>query len=199
MSEETVAAKAEQPEANAEGTPISRPMEAGPVGETAEEARARTVKWETHQRVLEESKNYKAKLQEIERKRLEEQGKWQEIAEKERAELANLRRQVTLGKIRETVSKYASEAHCRNVDDLLKLGNVDLIRYDEDTGEVYGAKEFVEAARSEKAYLFENRSQSVVNSIAPSGEPAKPVTDLKQMNRSQLDALFAEKIKGLNN
>jgi len=138
----------------------------------------KAVRLETHTRVLEESRKYKQRmkdaekrLEEIERAKLEEQGKHKEVAETYKQQLEN-QRQINLKlAVRQAVSGPANRAGCIDLDDLLKLGDQAKIEYDPDTGEVYGADAFVEAMKTNRPYLFHQANKTVVNPAVPGGTP----------------------------
>ncbi|MCH7706712.1 MAG: hypothetical protein IIB33_06660 [Chloroflexi bacterium] len=63
----------------------------------------------------------------------------------------------------------ANAAGCVSVDDLMAPGNADLIQFDPKTGEVHGVDMFVNQAKTEKAYLFQQAPTPVINPVRPAG------------------------------
>lgn len=143
----------------------------------------------TNSRLLEESKkrksaahDLKSKLEEIERARLEEDGRWKDLAEKRLEELNEkttayeaLQKQMIFDKVKLAVSSEAQKAGCVHFDGLMKLGNASLLQYDEDSREVVGVKDFLEDARKSVPFLFASQRTAAINPAAPGmASDAKP-------------------------
>lgn len=146
-------------------------------------------------RLLRESKEWKAKYQQLrheredtEKRRLESQQEWKALAEKLTTENKSLEESYKREKIRAAVHDRALRAGCLNVEDLLVVGNTGLLQVDDQTHEVQGADLFVEEARRLKPYLFQQKSQgksSTINSVTPGGVPEKKIssTDVASMKQ----------------
>lgn len=136
---------------------------------------------QVNDRLLKEAKAYKARAQAAEReielqrkKALEEQGKYKEMYESQSAKYNDLKKGLAREKIKSSVAEVAAKAGCLNVDALLKLGNPEMLSFDEDTLAVEGAQEFVEAAKREHSYLFSSNKTASVNGVTPGGSIPQP-------------------------
>lgn len=138
----------------------------------------------TKKRILNESKSYKSKYQELRKevetktnKELEEQQKYKELYEKASQRSADLEKKFLRQQLNMSLQTQASKAGwTRDIDVLMKLGKSDLLQIDED-GVVHGADIFVDEVKKEYPMLFANGKQSVINPIVPGGAtPDKKVT-----------------------
>jgi hypothetical protein len=138
-------------------------------------------------RLLRESREWKSKYQtlkheqsEAEKKRLESQQEWKALAEKLTEEKRKLEDSYRREKIRSAVHDKALRAGCVNVEDLLKVGNSELLQLDDETQTVQGADLFVEEARRLKPYLFQSSKNtgksSTINSVTPGSVPEKKIS-----------------------
>lgn len=189
-----------EPEANAEDNPqTTESVEGIP-------SKPEAVKYDTHYRVLQESKKNKERaqlaekeLERLERQRLEEEGKIKELWERDRGELEKLRSEVKLKEIRAQVTSVAMKEGCVDVDALLAVGNKQYLEWDDDDFTLKGVEDFVAAAKRDKAYLFRSNKQSLVNPAIPGGNPGTTRTvytsdTLNKASKSDLDALLAAKM-----
>lgn len=144
-------------------------------------------------RILEESKGYKNKYQEvagaldaIEREKLEKEGKTEEILLKERDEKAKLMESLKALKSKtlkanvvSTLAKLAKDAH--SIDDLLSLKQASMIEYDEESLEPLQetVEKFVNTLREEKPYLFGSKKVTPMADGKPSGEVTNKKTTIE--------------------
>lgn len=168
MSEVISPANAASPEANAtEG----KPVDTSPKPESVNE------------RLLRESKEYKAKYQELKSKLDEEaknklvaEGNLKEALEMERKEKEDLKRQFVRTKLEMAVSTAAAKAGCVKPEVALKLGNLGLLDLDESNWSVNGVDSFIEDLKKENPYLFQTSKPPVVNAATPGGAAPKSLT-----------------------
>lgn len=130
----------------------------------------------TNQRLLEESKKWKAKAREAQRKldeletqKKEEQGKWKEAYEETKAQLTKFQEQVMKSNIRTEVTKKGAQYGLVDADDLMKVADASHLQYDPETGEVEGVEEYLESARKAKPYLFRKEPAANINPANPNG------------------------------
>ena len=146
----------------------------------------------TNTRLLEESRRNKLRYQEAQKKlealenaKMAEQGKYRELFEAEKSKNEKLLQGLIKERVRSAVQKKAEQAGCLNVDALLKLGNTELLQYDDESMQVVGEEHFVERAQQDHPYLFQPKTQSVVNTTSPGaakslGEGQKDLSGLSQ-------------------
>lgn len=152
----------------------------------------------TNERLLNESKKNreaylkaKKELDELKQKQLSEQGKFKELYEKANAELAQIKKQSMLKDISFSVKLAAEKSGFVKPDNALKLGNSELLQYDEATGQVFGVETFVDELKKEYPQLFSQAQKSVINPMAPMGVTtekkltAADVTKLKGAEKSK--------------
>lgn len=127
-------------------------------------------------RVLNESKSWKARALKAERERAEaqkaadeEKGNFKTLYETSQKELTTLKAKVIKSRVGSVVGQVASKSGCVDPDALMKLGNKDLIQFDEATEEVFGVDQFVEEAKKSMPYLFKAVSTPTINPSSPSG------------------------------
>lgn len=135
----------------------------------------------THTRLLEESKRYKKRALEAEKKmeafekaKLEEQGKYRELYEQYKTQFEELKSQTMRDKVSFEVKQHAAKVGCVDVNALLKLGRSDLMQFDEQTGEIHGVDLFIEDAKKTSPYLFKTQPTPTINPATPSGALDKP-------------------------
>lgn len=164
---------------------------AGAAGEA--EANNQPVSSEVNERLLAESKHNKkraqdlqAKLNEMEKSTLQEQAKYKELWQKSEEKYQGLYKSLVKEKIRTAVSDKASKAGCRDVDDLLKLGDVRLLQINEETLEVEGADVFVEEVKKVKPYLFATQNTPTINPATPGGVLKGGQKSVKEMTKDEI-------------
>jgi DNA repair exonuclease SbcCD ATPase subunit len=159
---------------------------------------------QSNKRLLEESKGYKEKYKavsgEISKKEEEialKQGDLQRLLEIERnktaereSELNTLREKILAQEIKNTVSKYATDAI--SLDDVLNQPSFSPVlkeAIDKETLSVNEekAKEFVEQVRKAKAHLFKTANQPGVVTKKPGQNNGKPKS-LSEMNTDEIKA-----------
>lgn len=156
----------------------------------------------TAERLLEESKKFKARaqaaeteLEKLRKQKLQDEKKYEELWKAEAAKVQTLTRNNMKRTIETQVSGVASKAGCVNVEALMKLGNGDLLTYDESTDSCEGVEAFVEDAKRTHPYLFQAQRTAVINPATPGGGPAKPKTatasDIAKMAGKQKEDLWA--------
>lgn len=203
MSEPNATANAEQPPANAEAvTPEQKPV-------TQEDLLNRLSQLEqTNQRLLQESKSYKQSAQDLkkekeerERKTAEEQGKYKELYEANKNQLEEFKAQMLRTKVESVVSEAALKAGCVDKDALLRLGNPDLLRFDEERGVVEDVDLFIEDARKNRPYLFGQAKQATINPAVPSAAQVVPKTlsaaEVAKLPEAEKRLIWGEKLSSL--
>ena len=146
--------------------------------ETQETDDTDSVKRLTHDRVLQESKGFKARAQAAEKALLEreeadakDQGKWKELYEGQKVEAEKRESRMQLIAVRAEVSRAASAAGCLNIDALMAVGDSDLLTWDTETDTAGGGDAYIDAAKMKAPYLFQVNKAPVVNSAIPGGNP----------------------------
>lgn len=145
----------------------------------------------THERLLNESKKNKKRaleaekrLEALEKSKLEEQGKYKELYEQYKTQFDELKNQTMRDKVGFEVKQHAAKAGCVDVNSLLKLGNGELMQFDEQTGEILGADLFIEDARKQFPFLFKSQPTPTINPVTPSGAPVKQTKTASQVAKS---------------
>lgn len=125
-------------------------------------------------RLEEESRKYKKNWQELrsdaenkQKQYLEEQGKFKELYETERRKSEDLFKNFVRTKVESMVSGVAQKNGCLDVDALLKLGNAELLQYDETSHNVVGVETFVDEAKKRHPYLFQTHTRPNINTALP--------------------------------
>jgi hypothetical protein len=128
-------------------------------------------------RLLEESKKWKERAvkaeKELEAKSKAEQaekGQYKDLYEKEQEKFSNLRKSFLKEKINSSVSVVATKHGCVDTDALLRLGNLEHLQFDEDTGMVHGVDTFVEETKKARPFLFNQAKPPTINPTAPGGQ-----------------------------
>lgn len=149
----------------------------------------------SNDRLLSESKKFKARalqaekeLADLKKKANEEQGNFKALYEDLHKKHQGLQGQVVKEKISSAVSKEAVKAGCIDPDALLKLGNRELLQYDEESFAVYGADSFVEDAKKQFAYLFKSENKSAINPLTPGTK----IGDVKKVTVAEISKLSAQ-------
>lgn len=161
----------------------------------------------TAQRLEEESKKYKKNWQtlkgEAEAKQkvfLEEQGKYKELYEVERKKSEDLFKNFVRNKVESSVGGVASKFGCVDVDALLKLGNVELLQYDENNHQVVGVETFVEESKKKYPYLFQGQQKAQINSNMPNSGYEKPFSinkdNFSKLSKDDRTKVLANLLKG---
>jgi len=174
MEPQASGANASEPTANAE-------PEATTETTTTPQTERESVQYSTHERVLNESKKFKDRAvraeQELEtrkQKELEDQGKWKEVAEKQKERADNYHTQMIRDKVSTAIQTAAAKAGCIDPTALTKLGDGGLMQFDEDTQTVHGTELFIEDAKQKFGYLFHKPGTPTINPSAPAGVPLTP-------------------------
>ena len=162
--------------------------------EAAVEQEGQTQAPEVESRLLAESKEYKrkyqatkAKLEELEKSKLQEQSQYKELWQKSEEKFQNLYKTLVKEKVRSAVSDKAAKAGCIDVDDLLKLGNTQLLEVNQETLEVEGVDVFVDEAKKLKPYLFMAQKTPTINTTTPGGGTLKAgVKQLKDLTKDEI-------------
>lgn len=160
---------------------------------------------EVNERLLNESKKYKSLYQQTKQEldkqqkaKLEEQNRFKELYEQEQSKYQALYKNLVKEKIKAKVTEHATKAGCVNVEDLLRLGNVELLQVDEESLEVYGAETFVEDTKKQKPYLFNASKPQAINPATPGGvQTQKRLTaqEIAKLPQDQKNKIWAELLK----
>jgi len=163
---------------------------------------------ESRERLLAESKKWKArainaeKANKEQQKRIsEEQGKYKELYETEHKARKELSVKVIKEKINASVKSVAAKVGCIDPDAVLALGDMSLLQIDEDNGDVFGAEHFVEQVKKTKPYLFQALKVPTINAASPSGTvQAKKVTaaDILKMPKAEQNKYWAQAMQKSN-
>lgn len=179
-------------ETNVEETPAEVDLNA--LAETVEKLKG------TNDRLLAESKDWKAKYQglrlereNIEKKELEDKESWKELLEKEKNErfqieenFKNLKKTTLKKQLQFEVARHASDAH--NLDTVLNTLPTDLLQIDEDNLSISGVKECIDSLRKDHGYLFKQESSPAMVNKRPSTMPTSK--SIGEMNKNEkMDAL----------
>ena len=174
---------------------VSKETEATANAETAKQEVVSTEAQssELNERLLSESKQYKkkyqeakTKLEEIEKSALQSQSKYKELYEKSEEKYQGLYKNLVKEKVKTAVANHALKAGCVDVEDLLQLGNKQLLQIDEETMEVQGADVFVEEAKKTKPYLFNIQKTPTINSSTPGGVVKGSQKTIKEMSKEEI-------------
>lgn len=145
----------------------------------------------TNARLLEESKNWKTKYQDVkgkftqveqdkseqQRKDAEENGRYKLLWEDESKRRKTLEENQKRVGIKSAVNNVAAKMGCTSIDDLLKLGNMDALMYDETSGEVHGVESFIEEQKAKRPWLFQATGKPVINASLPSSVQPKATAE----------------------
>lgn len=141
----------------------------------------------------------KAKLEEYENKKLEEQGRYQELLQAEREKLkakdqeySVLKTTIIQDRVKSTISSEAAKLGCVDLDALIKVGDLSKITPNPQTLEVdvNEVKGFVNEMLASKPYLFKQEPPKV-NDLPITNSAGQP-TDLSKLSREELKALLAK-------
>jgi len=154
----------------------------------------------TNERLLSESKDWKAKYQGMrletenrEKKELEDKESWKELLEKERDEkfkieenFKSLKKQTLKKQLQFEVAKHASDAH--NIDTVLSTLPTDMLQIDEENMSVSGIKDCIDSLRKDHGYLFKSENTPSMVNKRPGKMPTSKT--LGEMNKNEkMDAL----------
>lgn len=153
---------------------------------------------QVNQRLLNESKKYKEQFKTVKqeldsykKQQLEEQGRWQEIAQQKEQELQQFQEAFITEKVNASLSRAAEKSGCIDIDALMKLGDHDLLEFDEETMAIGGVDAFIENAKHKYSFLFRNTQVPQVNSMRPGG----PVQEPKAYTAQDIAKIKDPKIK----
>lgn len=152
-------------------------------------------------RLLSESKKWKARaiaaekaIKEAQTKAQEEQGKYKELFEQRDKQYKELNTKIIKERINSSVKAVAAKSGCVDPDAVLALGDFSLLQIDEDTGEVFGTDTFVETVKKTKPYLFQSNRPPTINGASPTGVAApKKLTasDILKLPKTEQDKYWA--------
>lgn len=157
-------------------------------------------------RILEESKKWKQRasaaereLQELKKKEAENQGQFKQLYEAEKKKNDEISKSYVRTQVRMSVDALASKAGCANVEALMKLGNPELLEFNEENGKVYGADLFIEDAKKNHPYLFSAGTKPpTINPATPGGVvPKKKLTaqEILKLPQQEQNAYWAAAIQ----
>lgn len=163
----------------------------------------------SNERLLSESKDWKAKYQgisgkisEVEKSKLEKEGNFQQLLEQERKEKSDLtaklkdrEKSYLKAQARSLLAELAKDAH--DVGDLLKLDEVSTIEYDEENLTVLkdSVQKFVSGIREKKPWMFgEKKIPSQADGKPSTSTPAKSYA---QMTSAEKSAAMKESFKSV--
>lgn len=106
----------------------------------------------TNQRLLEESKKYKSRMQKAEEEKLLAENNKDEIIRRQKEKLEEIDNRLMAKAISEAVSKEAMKRNCRHWDHLLNVGDTSLLEYDPETESVSGVKDFFDKHENDEDY-----------------------------------------------
>ena len=159
-------------------------------------------------RLLTESKKWKARainaekaIKEQQKRAQEEQGKYRELYEQRDKQFKELNVKIIKEKIHSSVKSVAAKAGCVDPDAVLALGDMSLLQIDEDNGDVFGAETFVEHVKKTKPYLFQALKVPTINAASPSGTvQAKKITaaDILKMPKAEQNKYWAQAMQKSN-
>lgn len=136
-----------------------------------------------NQRLLNESKKYKEQFKTVKQEldafkktQLQEQGRWKEIAEQKEQELSQFQEAFITEKVNSALSRAAEKSGCVDIDALMKLGDHDLLEFDEESMNIGGVEAFIDNAKQKYSFLFRNGQVPQVNSVRPGGSVLEPKT-----------------------
>jgi hypothetical protein len=162
----------------------------------------------SHSRILEESKKYKARmiaaekeLEAIRRKTQETQGQFKELYEAERAQKEELLKKQVRQTVRSAVDEVAKKTGCIDVDALMKLGNPELLEYNQENDRVYGVDLFVEEAKKKAPYLFSASRPPIINPTSPGGivsQKKLTASEAAKLPKDQLNKILVDLAKKTN-
>lgn len=153
------------------------------VDETIENDIETSADDKVNERLLSESKKYKshyqklkseydtmsAKLKTIEESKQAEQGKYKELYESEKKRAQEFERKAVKQAVDSAIHKAANKSGCKRPDALMRLGNTELLQYDDQTGEVHGVEVFLEDIKASYPEFFTvSNTRSVINPVVPS-------------------------------
>lgn len=185
-----------------ETAPANAETETGSETETVAETPVDPQLKSTNERLLNESKKNreaylkaKKELDDLKQRQMSEQGKFKELYEKANAELAQIKKQSMLKDISFAVKLAAEKSGFVKPDNALKLGNPDLLQYDEATGGVFGVDTFVDELKKEYPQLFSTSQKTVINPVSPMGvtkEQKLTAADVQKLGKVEKSKAWAQ-------
>lgn len=128
------------------------------------------------ERLLRESKKFKERalrsekeLADLKKRDLETQGNFKVMYEDLSKQYTSLKNNLVKERISSAIKIQAEKFGCTKPDTLLKLGNVELLQYDEESNEVFGSESFVEDVKSKYPEFFQTKSIPTINPTVPGG------------------------------
>jgi hypothetical protein len=179
---------------------------------TTTDVKKDVVSYDTYQKVLNERKKdqerakaAELKIQEYEHKKLEEAGKFQEVitdlrkrAEEKESAYETERKARIADKLTAMIREESSKHGVIDFEDMLKVGNLDSIQADPETGKVDPStiKRYVEDLKAKKSYLFKATTVQTADATPNAGKAPGTLTakDLSSMSTDELMKL-ALKVK----
>lgn len=158
-------------------------------GDAGSEVNARLLaESKKHKALASELKTKLAKYEAAEKSALEQQSQFKDLYEKEKKDREALLKTVVSDRIKASVAQEAAKHGCIDVDGLLKLGNKELLQYDEATLEVHGVDQYVEDTKKSKPYLFQSASKANINPATPGASVRSNVKPLKDLSKDEIMA-----------
>ena len=130
----------------------------------------------TNNRLLDESKKYRGDSKKLKEELLQKEGKWQEIIkmkedeiEKERAEKKVIAEKSFEKDLYLKAGIEANKRNCPHYQQLMQIGNKSMLRVDDETGEIYGVKEFFDyhQGKEEFSHFFAGAKKIPTNNNTP--------------------------------
>lgn len=165
----------------------------------------------TNERLLQESKDYKAKfstlktnLEQETKTKLEKEQDWKSLLEQEKIanqtlneNLAKMKKQTLIKALNFEVSKFAKDAY--DVEDVISSLDHNTVKIDEENLSILGVEEAVNALRTKKSYLFNSgKKPSMVDDRPGFNKPEKKDPSKLTINESiaTLRDLMSENARG---
>jgi hypothetical protein len=121
--------------------------------EQPEETAPAPIPYDRFRQVNQEKQQLKAQLEQIERERLSEQGKYKELAEKTTQELESYKQQVNTERVTSAVLSELAKHNPQNVDVVKRLVDITSISVNDD-GSIIGVEQAIAKVREEVPQLF---------------------------------------------
>lgn len=134
-----------------------------------------------------EAADLRAKLDEIEKSKAQEQGKYKELFEKRDTQYKELYNSWLKDKVQFSVSNALNKAGCVDSELALAAGKADLLEFDESTGQVDGVDAWLQDLKERKPVLFQPTKTPTINPTTPGGG-AKLTAGLGAKDYSKLSA-----------
>lgn len=191
---------------NGEDTPAANAGDEaeGPEVSAIPAANAESVQ-QVNERLLKESKKNKdlrlkaeRELADIKKKALEEQGNYKAMYESLEQKHKGLIQKSIKTKIDSAVRMQAEKLGCLKPEAVLKLGDLDLLQYDEEADEVSGADHFVESVKKQIPELFKSAQTPTINPKTPGGTlSAKKIsaTDIARLDQVKKNEIWSKALQ----